>query len=207
MNGQPPQTSQESAPFVGLSAKWSSVLAGSLALFFGLTALISVILVRDGEVGIFFGLSCVVLAVGLLALIWFDLREFRLPDVINLALLLAGAAIVFHGVPQDLPWRCLAALSGFLVIWGLQKLWQYSRGYPGIGLGDAKLMAVGGMWLGIWQLPFLFLGASILGLMMSAIRIVMRTEPNSSESVVIPFGPAIAVTIWFLWIFPIIGIF
>lgn len=192
----------EAAPFVGLSTKWSSVVSGILAVVF--VAIASASFLREAGFinGPAFLIVSSVLGVGLIALIWFDLHEYRLPDLINYSLIIAGLIVTYHFRRFALTDAVIGGLIGYGVIWGLNQAYVYLRNQSGIGLGDAKLMAVGGVWLGAWNLPFLMLGASVFGLTFIVIRRLYVRSAKTSESSPIAFGPAIAVTIWLIWCLP-----
>lgn len=192
----------EAAPFVGLSTKWSSVVSGILAVIFVMVAAAAYVKETGLISGPAFLIVSVVLGVGLIALIWFDLHEYRLPDLINFSLIIAGLIVTYHFRRFALIDAVLGGLVGYGVIWGLNQAYVYLRNQSGIGLGDAKLMAVGGVWLGAWNLPFLMLGASVFGLIFIVIKQLYVRHGKTSESGPIAFGPAIAVTIWLIWCLP-----
>lgn len=49
---------------------------------------------------------------------------------------------------------------GYCDVWILNLAWQARRGEDGIGLGDAKLLAAAGTWLGGWALaPIILIGS------------------------------------------------
>ncbi|HEX4951135.1 MAG TPA: prepilin peptidase, partial [Blastocatellia bacterium] len=61
---------------------------------------------------------------------------------------------------------CLGAVVGGGVIWFLRAIYFYTRGFGGMGLGDVKMMAIIGGFLG-WQVALLVLiGGSFLGSVM-----------------------------------------
>ncbi|AOX18853.1 peptidase A24 (plasmid) [Kozakia baliensis] len=136
-----------------------------------------------------------VLGWGLLALSWIDLDCMRLPDVLTLPLLLAGLceAVALHGwnVTYD---RILGCVAGWLLFSGVAWGYRLLRKRDGLGGGDAKLLAMGGAWLGIAPLPFVVLSASILGIMV-AMSTTLRAG-RFSMTVVVPFGPSLAAAIW-----------
>lgn len=83
-------------------------------------------------------------------------------------------------------WRAVAAaLVGSVPIWWLRAAYFYIRGVEGMGLGDVKLMAIIGAFLG-WQGAFgvLLLG-SILG---SVTGIVMAWRSQRGLKTALPFG-------------------
>ncbi len=106
--------------------------------------------------GTSFGLALVhfvlalALGLALVAMALIDLEFMILPDSLTLggaALGLASAGLRGVGYSNAL----LGAAAGFVLIW-LPFVFLHSklRGYPGMGLGDAKLVALAGAWFG-WQ--------------------------------------------------------
>ncbi len=74
------------------------------------------------------------------------------------------------------------------------------RGRDGLGLGDAKLLAAAGAWLGVESLPWLLLIAALLGLAMA----LVRAGPLRAETAV-PFGPPLALSFWGLFVAQMAG--
>lgn len=136
----------------------------------------------------------------LLYLSYIDLRSFRLPDVITLPLILVG--LCFNGFSplrfvtiEDALW---GAFLGYLVLWFLNALYRFIKKQDGIGMGDAKLLAALGAWLGWAVLPSLLLIASFAGIIGGFIYLQWkRQNPRNA----FPFGPflAFAGIIELLW--------
>jgi prepilin signal peptidase PulO-like enzyme (type II secretory pathway) len=83
-------------------------------------------------------------------------------------------------------WRAFAgALVGSVPIWWLRAVWFYLRGIEGMGLGDVKLMAIIGAFLG-WQGAFevLLLG-SVAG---AAIGAILMWRNKGGLKTALPFG-------------------
>lgn len=79
----------------------------------------------------------------------------------------------------------LGALVGAAFIWILRALYFYTRGAEGMGLGDVKMMAVIGAFLG-WQSAILVI---VFGsLMGSAVGLVMARRSVSGLKTALPFG-------------------
>ena len=77
------------------------------------------------------------------------------------------------------------ALVGSLPIWWLRAVWFYVRGAEGMGLGDVKLMAVIGAFLG-WQGAFsVMLLGSIAG---SIIGAILMWRSKEGLKTALPFG-------------------
>ncbi|MEO6726094.1 MAG: prepilin peptidase [Blastocatellia bacterium] len=83
-------------------------------------------------------------------------------------------------------WRAVAgALVGSIPIWWLRALWFYIRGIEGMGLGDVKLMAIIGAFLG-WQGAFgVMLIGSIAG---SVIGAILMWRSKAGLKTALPFG-------------------
>ena len=130
----------------------------------------------------------------LIALAWIDARHFRLPDALTLPLLLTGLVATWLVLPEALLDHTLATITGYLVFrlvaWGY-RIW---RGHDGLGMGDAKLLAAGGAWVGSNGLSAVVFVAAVLGLAW-AFTLRMRGRRVDNRSM-IPFGPPLAVAIW-----------
>lgn len=142
----------------------------------------------------------IILATGFLALVWFDLREFRLPDVINAALAFGGLAFVF--VSQGAGDAVINAASGVLVLFcilGIALISERILGRRGIGLGDGKLLGAIVCWMGPISLPPVLMIASGLGIFLSVLLQIARNESSLVRNGYLPFGPAICVSAWMFW--------
>jgi leader peptidase (prepilin peptidase)/N-methyltransferase len=147
--------------------------------------------------GPFLWLSCA-LGWWLLALGWIDARTFRLPDVLTLPLVLAGLAEAAMLEPVAVPDRALGAAVAFGALWLVREGYRRWRGREGLGLGDAKLLAAGGAWVGLSQVPIVMFSGALLGLMY-ALLLWLRGAKLSATSR-LPFGPFLAVAIWLVWL-------
>lgn len=168
---------------------------------------LGIILVPAWSAGVV-GLSWVGLAgMGLgWALLWLavtDARSYLLPDKITLPLIAAGLFSGYLLHPAVFLDHLIGAAAGYLVLWGVAAIFRELRGYPGLGLGDAKLFAAAGAWL-TWQgLPTVLAIASFAGLsMVLASRLAGR--PAAAQEFAdkpIPFGPPLALGIWLVWLY------
>ncbi|MEL6692949.1 MAG: A24 family peptidase [Pseudomonadota bacterium] len=136
-----------------------------------------------------------VLAAGLLTLSYIDLRTGLLLDILTLPLAILGLAYsVWTG---DWMLSLAGAILGYAMIAGLAYYWRVRRGYEGIGLGDAKLLAAGGAWVGVGGIPILLLIASSVGIL-AAITVSGKAR-SPSDRLAIPFGPSLALGTWVVW--------
>ena len=136
----------------------------------------------------------------LLYLAYFDLRTFRLPNIITLPLIFTGP--LFNGLTkqsftsfQD---SIIGATLGYTGLWLLNSLYRALKKQNGIGMGDAKLLAALGAWLGWQPLPGILLMASLTGLIGGVIWLLWNKQNHRAA---FPFGPflAIAGIIELLW--------
>lgn len=108
---------------------------------------------------------CVYLALvlGLLAALFIDLDHMLLPD----SLTLGGAALGLLSLPlRSLTWQeaLLGGAVGFLIVWlPFDVLYRWLRGFPGMGLGDAKLLLLAGVWFGWTGAVFALLAGAVQG--------------------------------------------
>ncbi|NQY98367.1 MAG: prepilin peptidase [Henriciella sp.] len=137
-----------------------------------------------------------VLGASLLILSYLDLRTGLLLDVITLPLIILGIgyALVSGG---SWPLAVAGAGLGYGLVAGLGYVWRRTRGYEGIGLGDAKLLAVGGAWVGAGLIPLILLIASGLGMILALT--VLQKPHGADDRGAIPFGPALSLGIWVAW--------
>lgn len=136
----------------------------------------------------------------LLYLAYVDLRTFRLPNTITFPLLIAGLGInAFTSVGfADLQSALIGACLGYALLWLPNYLYRLIKKQDGIGMGDAKLLAALGAWLGWNTLPGILLLASLSGLIGGILWLQWNRR---SYGQAFPFGPflAIAGIIQLLW--------
>jgi leader peptidase (prepilin peptidase)/N-methyltransferase len=125
----------------------------------------------------------------LLPLIMIDLDHLWLPEPICRWGVVLGLVITAIAAPKLLLWHLLAASAGLLGFEATSALAEKVLGKPALGLGDAKLAALLGAWLGLIGLGLsvllaVFSGAlfGIAGLLSGRLK---RGQP-------FPFGPFLA---------------
>jgi prepilin signal peptidase PulO-like enzyme (type II secretory pathway) len=92
----------------------------------------------------------------------------------------------------------IGACLGFGSLWILNSGYRLLKGHNGIGMGDAKLFAALGAWLGWSALPSILLIASLTGIVGGIVWLKWR---NFQLQKAFPFGPfmVIAGIIELLW--------
>lgn len=146
-----------------------------------------------------------ILGWALLAAALIDLRHLVLPDVLILPLIPVGIAVHALIALDRLPDHAIGAAAGYLGFLALGALYRVIRGRDGLGLGDAKLLAVAGAWVGWQGLPSVVLLGALLTLAgLLALRLAGRAVDMRGE---IPFGPALALAIWIVWLYgPLVAV-
>jgi leader peptidase (prepilin peptidase)/N-methyltransferase len=138
------------------------------------------------------------LGLWLLTLAALDVEHHWLPDRLTLPLIPLGLVAAWAGYGPPLLDRAVGAVLGwavlFLIAWAYRRL----RGREGMGGGDPKLMAALGAWLGGLQLPYVLVGAGLLGLAASLLM-RLRGEAVTATSR-LPLGALMAITAWPIWL-------
>jgi leader peptidase (prepilin peptidase)/N-methyltransferase len=142
----------------------------------------TVVVLWDEPVEVALGLVFVTM---LVAIALTDLERRVIPNKILLAAAVAGLTIAALGDPSSLPGRAIAAAAAggglFLVVFA----------YPrGMGLGDVKLAAVMGLFLGRNVAPAILvalLAGAVVGLFLIA------RDGAQARKRAIPFGPFLAL--------------
>lgn len=162
---------------------------GALAVALGAAALVSGWLL----------LASLYLGWSLLALAVIDARHRILPDPINLPLIPAGLLATHVLMPDRLDAHLIGALVGFIALAAIAYIYRRLRDREGLGLGDAKLYAAAGAWLGVEALPGVMLVAALSALTVALARTAVGVRLNAGSE--IAFGPYLAMAFWMSWLF------
>lgn len=150
-------------------------------------------------------LSTAILAFAMILITWTDLREFRIPDAVSFPAIAVGAVantLVFHGADwhAGLAESAIGAGLGGGAFYLLRAAYYLFRGVEGLGLGDVKLAAVAGAWLGYEPLAMLVLVAAVAALAAVLIQNLYSTATHFDRGVAIPFGGFLAPAILIFWL-------
>lgn len=146
---------------------------------------------HPGFIGAMFGWLLVTLAA-------LDLKHFWLPDRLVLALALVGAAAAATGLTPSPIDRAIGAMAGFGGLALVAAIYRRLRKRDGLGGGDPKLLGAIGAMLGWQALPLVLLGASGVGLLFVAIRIVAGQKVEAADRM--PLGALMALAAFPIWI-------
>ena len=135
----------------------------------------------------------------LLALAAIDLSHYWLPDRLSLPLIPAGLVVAWLIDPDTLGDHLIGAVAGFLAFAGIAWAYQRLRRRAGLGLGDAKLLAAAGAWLGWQALPALVVVAAGLALAVALARAASGARLAAATR--IAFGPYLALALWLFWLY------
>lgn len=131
--------------------------------------------------------SALWLFLSLTAVLWIDLEHRIIPDEISLGGTALGLALSHWTV--GLPGALLGAAAGagglFLVGWLYERL----RGREGMGMGDVKLAAMLGAFLGLPGIALTVLAASFFG---AAVGIALVLSRRGTGATALPFGSFLA---------------
>lgn len=132
-----------------------------------------------------------------------DLKHFWLPDRLTglLAIFaLAKMAILawqmesldVPGIDTVITKSLIGGVAGFCSLWLIGWAYRRLRGHEGLGGGDAKLLGAIGLCVGWKPLPFIVLGAAILGLI--AAIILKLTGRSVDRHTRLPLGSLLVLS-------------
>jgi len=128
-----------------------------------------------------------------------DWRTYRLPDALTLPLIAGGLVVTAIEDSSALPAHALAAIFGGASIWAISELYLRVRKHAGIGLGDAKLLAAAGAWLG----PFILAPTLLVSALLAIAYIFLLRLGDRPVSLTdrVAFGPFLSVSFFIFWLF------
>jgi leader peptidase (prepilin peptidase)/N-methyltransferase len=139
----------------------------------------------------------------LLALATIDALAFRLPDILTLPLVASGLVAAFF-LPDPAPLgHLIGATAGFFILYAIAASYRKLRGREGLGLGDAKLVAAAGAWLGWQALPQVVLIGCAAAMLWIGIAALRRGRAALAER--IPFGVPLCFAFWIVWLYGPLG--
>jgi leader peptidase (prepilin peptidase)/N-methyltransferase len=141
-----------------------------------------------------------VLGLSFLIIFFIDLKYFIIPNSLTFSMMILGFIKSFDpNLDSIFPNYINSLIGGFFgygIIFSIIFFYKQIRKKEGMGLGDAKLLAVIGFWFGWISIPFVIFLSSIFALVFVAPDLIKKKKKMSSQ---IPFGPYIILaTIFYL---------
>jgi len=140
-------------------------------------------------------LLLIILIIFFIIIFFIDLKHYIIPNELTFPLMLIGFIKSFDpNLNQSLfPNYINSLIGGFFgysIIWSIIFFYKTLRKKEGMGLGDAKLIAVVGFWFGWFSIPFTIFISSMVALIFSIPSLINKTKDMSTQ---IPFGPFIII--------------
>ena len=134
----------------------------------------------------------IILFLTFIIIFFIDLKHFIIPNSLTFSMMILGFIKSFDQnlnslFPNYLN-SLLGGILGYGIIWLIIISYKLFRNKEGMGLGDAKLLAVIGFWFGWTAIPFVIFSSSIVALISVIPSLLNKSKKLSSE---IPFGPYI----------------
>jgi leader peptidase (prepilin peptidase) / N-methyltransferase len=161
-------------------------------------ALLAIPALYDVQIPVVILITCL-LGAALIALSAIDIATMRLPDAITLPLALSGIVLAWIFGWDGPVWRIASAAAGYGALFAIAYGYRALRGRAGLGLGDAKLFAAAGGWLGMGGLPSVMLWACGVALLGVVLALAFRRPVTASTR--FPFGPFLAFGFWMVWLY------
>ena len=148
----------------------------------------------------FYGVSIttlllIILTIFFIIIFFIDLKHYIIPNELTFPFMFIGFVKSFDpNLNQSLFPNyinsLIGGLFGYSIIWSIIFFYKTLRKKEGMGLGDAKLIAVVGFWFGWFSIPFVIFISSMVALIFSIPSLINKTKDMSTQ---IPFGPFIII--------------
>ena len=138
-----------------------------------------------------------------------DSRQMIIPDPLSLPAVPLGLAAAVSASAR--PWaevlldHGMAAAAAGLALLGIRWFYRRTRGVHGMGLGDVKLGAAAGAWIGLAGLPMTCLLATAAALAAVLLRKASRRHEGLGMGSAVPFGGFIAPAVLVMWFYGLAG--
>jgi leader peptidase (prepilin peptidase)/N-methyltransferase len=126
----------------------------------------------------------------LIVLFGTDLQTMRLPDVITLPGIVLGLGFSLM-LPPGIVSSLIGAALGAALPWMIRWVWFRVTGVDGMGLGDVKMLAMIGAFLGWQQVWVVLFFASLCGALVGVMFMALSKRSLASK---LPFGTFLAIS-------------
>ena len=140
-------------------------------------------------------LLLIILSIFFVIIFFIDLKHYIIPNELTFPLMFIGFIKSFEPnlnqtiFPNYIN-SLIGGVFGYLIIWLIIFFYKKVRNKEGMGLGDAKLMAVVGFWFGWVSIPFTIFISSFVALFFTVPSLLKKTRDMTTQ---IPFGPYIII--------------
>ena len=147
----------------------------------------------------FFGVSLttillIILFLSFIVIFFIDLKHYIIPDILTFPMMVLGFVKSFdpnlNPIFPNYINSLIGGLFGYGIIWLLILFYKKIRNKEGMGLGDAKILAVVGFWFGWVSIPFVIFLSSTIALIVVIPDLLKKKKKLTSQ---IPFGPYIII--------------
>ena len=140
-------------------------------------------------------LLLIILSIFFIIIFFIDLKHYIIPNELTFPLMVIGFIKSFdpnlnQTIFPNYMNSLLGGIFGYSIIWLIILFYKKVRNKEGMGLGDAKLMAVVGFWFGWISIPFTIFISSVVALILVIPSLLKKTKDMSAQ---IPFGPYIII--------------
>ena len=131
-------------------------------------------------------LLLIILSIFFIIIFFIDLKHFIIPNELTFPLMLIGFVKSFEPnlnqtiFPNYIN-SLIGGVFGYLIIWLIIFFYKKVRNKEGMGLGDAKLMAVVGFWFGWASIPFTIFISSFVALIFSIPSLIKKNKNMSTQ--------------------------
>lgn len=141
----------------------------------------------------FNSLAFIIFYSGLLIIFFTDLKYYLILDKITIPLSIVGLVFTFFNFNPfdvDILSSLLGGAVGYLVIYIIRFLFFKIRKVEGMGLGDAKLFLMIGIWLGIKSIYLILASSALVGAVVGLLIIYFYKKDKDFQ---IPYGCFIVI--------------
>ncbi|OGT46831.1 MAG: hypothetical protein A3E82_05405 [Gammaproteobacteria bacterium RIFCSPHIGHO2_12_FULL_38_11] len=164
-----------------------------------ISAILSVIIFLHFSISLQFW-ELLIFTYGLIALSFIDFNYQFLPDTIIFLLLWLGLIVSTQHYFTNPSSAIFGAIIGYVILWSVAKLFFIIRKKEGMGMGDCKMLAMCGAWVGTTALFNVLLLSTISALFVSIILLSFKRIQKNNP---ISFGPFIAIAGWYTVVYGI----
>ena len=135
-----------------------------------------------------------ILSLSFIIIFFIDLKHFIIPNIITFPMMALGFVKSFdpnlNPIFPNYVNSLIGGIFGYGIIWSIIFFYKQIKKKEGMGLGDAKLFGVIGLWFGLKAIPFVIFISSAIALISAIPDLIKKSKKLSSQ---IPFGPYIII--------------